>query len=234
MAESAQAKTFSYNGAFHFTEKGSDRKTAAYKLGFMPRIGLAWRLDNWTVLRAGYGRFIVPASLANTERDDLGEIDLGGFTPTTVVPPVLAGIPQSYLSNPFRWAWIQSSERSSAGTPTSAARSPSTSTNSVPPSATASTSPSRDSCPGNSSPTSLLHNFVSHDQYSLNLEHDGSAAFVQVRQRPDADRQQSVLQLWNRGDIPRHIAAQRQDCQCRIAAWCPIRSMAPSPRPAPI
>jgi hypothetical protein len=26
---------------------------------------------------------------------------LGGFTPTTVVPPVLAGIPQSYLSNPF-------------------------------------------------------------------------------------------------------------------------------------
>ena len=101
MAESAQAKTFSYNGAFHFTEKGNDRKTSAYKLGFMPRIGLAWRLDNWTVLRAGYGRFIVPASLANTERDDLGEIDLGGFTPTTVVPPVLAGIPQSYLSNPF-------------------------------------------------------------------------------------------------------------------------------------
>ena len=67
----------------------------------MPRIGVAWRLDDRSVLRAGYGRFIVPASLANTERDDLGEIDLGGFTPTTVVPPVLAGIPQSYLSNPF-------------------------------------------------------------------------------------------------------------------------------------
>ena len=54
-----------------------------------------------TVLRAGYGRYVVPASLANPERDDLGEIDLGGFTPTTVVPPVLAGVPQSYLSNPF-------------------------------------------------------------------------------------------------------------------------------------
>ena len=101
MAESAQAKTFAYNGAFHFTESGSDRKTSAYKLAFMPRIGVAWRLGNRTVLRAGYGRFVVPASLANTERDDLGEIDLGGFTPTTVVPPVLAGIPQSYLSNPF-------------------------------------------------------------------------------------------------------------------------------------
>ena len=39
MAESAQAKTFIYNGAFHFTEDGNDRKTSAYKLGFMPRVG---------------------------------------------------------------------------------------------------------------------------------------------------------------------------------------------------
>ena len=101
MAESAGAKNFTYNGAFHFTEDGNSHKTVPWKLGFMPRVGVAWRLGDRTVLRAGYGRFVVPASLANTERDDLGEIDLGGFTPTTVVPPVLAGIPQSYLSTPF-------------------------------------------------------------------------------------------------------------------------------------
>ena len=35
--------------------------------------------------------FVVPSSLANPERDTLGEIDLGGFTPTTAVPSVLAG-----------------------------------------------------------------------------------------------------------------------------------------------
>lgn len=101
MAESNGAKGFIYNGAFHFTEDGNKRKTAMDKNGFMPRVGLAWRLGDRSVLRAGYARFIVPPSLANSERDTLGEIDLGGFTPTTVAPPVLAGIPQSYLANPF-------------------------------------------------------------------------------------------------------------------------------------
>lgn len=101
MAESSGAKNFLYNGNFHFTEDGNKRKTAMDKNGFMPRVGLALRLDDRSVLRAGYGRFIVPASLANSERDTLGEIDLGGFTPTTVVPAVLAGVPQSYLARPF-------------------------------------------------------------------------------------------------------------------------------------
>src|SRR5262249_52029604 len=99
MAESAGTKGFTYNGAFHFTENGSKRKTDMDKNGFMPRVGLAWRLGGRTVLRAGYARYIVPPSLANTERDTLGEIDLGGFTPTTVAPPLLNGVPQSYLSN---------------------------------------------------------------------------------------------------------------------------------------
>jgi hypothetical protein len=67
----------------------------------MPRAGLAWKLNDKSVLRVGYGRFIVPASLANPERDTLGEIDLGGFTPRTNAPAVLAGIPQSYLASPF-------------------------------------------------------------------------------------------------------------------------------------
>lgn len=101
MAESTGAKTFSYNGAFYFTENGNKRKTSADKLAFMPRAGLAWRVNDKSVIRVGYGRFVVPASLANTERDTLGEIDLGGFTPTTVVPAVLAGVPQAYLANPF-------------------------------------------------------------------------------------------------------------------------------------
>jgi hypothetical protein len=101
MAESAGLKNFIYNGAFSFTEDGNNRKTSPDKWGFMPRAGLAWRLKDKTVIRVGYGRFIVPASLANPERDTLGEIDLGGFTPRTNAPAVLSGIPQSYLANPF-------------------------------------------------------------------------------------------------------------------------------------
>jgi len=70
-------------------------------VGIYAAPGLAWKLNDKTVLRVGYGRFVVPASLANPERDTLGEIDLGGFTPRTNAPAVLAGIPQSYLASPF-------------------------------------------------------------------------------------------------------------------------------------
>jgi hypothetical protein len=101
MAESAGQKTYLYNGAFYFTEPGNRRKTSPDRYGFMPRAGLAWRLGDTAVIRLGYGRFVVPASLANSERDTLGEIDLGGFSPTTAVPALLAGVPQSYLANPF-------------------------------------------------------------------------------------------------------------------------------------
>ena len=119
----------------------------------MPRIGLAWRTAIRTVLRAGYGRFIVPASLANTERDDLGEIDLGGFTPTTVVPAVLAGIPQSYLANPFPFG-LDPIIGKKFGRYTNLGSAVSVDEyRQRTPSATASTSPSRDSCPGNSSQT---------------------------------------------------------------------------------
>jgi Carboxypeptidase regulatory-like domain len=101
MAESAGQKSFIYNGAFRFTESGNKHKTSPDPYGFMPRIGLAWRFTDKSVLRLGYGRFVVPASLANPERDTLGEIDLGGFTPTSVVPATVGGVPQAYLANPF-------------------------------------------------------------------------------------------------------------------------------------
>src|SRR5206468_831484 len=80
---------------------GNRHKTSPDKLAFMPRVGLARKMNDKSVLRVGYGRFVVPASLANPERDGLGEIDLGGFTPRTATPAVNAGVPQSYLANPF-------------------------------------------------------------------------------------------------------------------------------------
>ena len=101
MGESAGQKSYLYSGAFYFTEDGNKRKTSVDKNGWMPRLGVAWRLNDLSAIRGGYGRFVVPSSLANSERDTLGEIDLGGFTPTTVVPSVQAGIPRAYLANPF-------------------------------------------------------------------------------------------------------------------------------------
>jgi hypothetical protein len=101
MAQSAGAKGYTYNGAFYFTEEGNKRKTNAWAMGFMPRVGVAWRLDEKTAIRAGYGRFVTPTELANSERDTLGEIDLAAFSPATSVLSAVNGIPAAYLGDPF-------------------------------------------------------------------------------------------------------------------------------------
>ena len=101
MAQSAGATGYTYNGAFSFTEEGNKRKTNAWTGGFMPRIGLAWRLGEKTAFRAGYGRFVTPTELANSERDSLGEIDLAAFNPITNGLSNVNGVPVAFLANPF-------------------------------------------------------------------------------------------------------------------------------------
>lgn len=101
MAESARAKTYSYNGAFYFTEDDNRRATSADKLQIMPRIGASFRLDHKTALRAGYGRFYTPSSLTDSGNEPLGQLDLASFSPTTNALPLSTGVPQAYLSDPF-------------------------------------------------------------------------------------------------------------------------------------
>ena len=101
MAQSAGATSYTYNGAFYFTSEDAKRKTSAWKGGLMPRVGVAWRIDDKTALRAGYGRFVTPTELANSERDTLGELDLAAFSPATSVLSAVNGVPQAYLANPF-------------------------------------------------------------------------------------------------------------------------------------
>jgi hypothetical protein len=101
MAESMGQNSFNYNGAFSFTEDGNNRATSADKWEFMPRVGLAFRLDNKTAIRVGYGRFFTPNSLIMPDRDANGELPLGAFSPTTTANPLLSGIPQAFLANPF-------------------------------------------------------------------------------------------------------------------------------------
>jgi outer membrane receptor protein involved in Fe transport len=57
MAESAGQKSYIYNGAFSFTTDGNKRATSADRMEFMPRVGLAFRLDSKMAIRIGYGRF---------------------------------------------------------------------------------------------------------------------------------------------------------------------------------
>ncbi|NWG13740.1 MAG: hypothetical protein HXY20_09415, partial [Acidobacteria bacterium] len=101
MAESALQKRYLYNGAFYFTEENARRATNSYKLQFMPRLGAAYRLDNKTALRIGYARFYTPNSYTDSGNEPLGSLNLAAFSPITSVLPLLTGVPQAFLSNPF-------------------------------------------------------------------------------------------------------------------------------------
>lgn len=101
MQESAGQKGFLYNGAFYFTDKGRNRATASDKFQFMPRIGLAYRVDDRTALRVGYGRFFTPNSFTDSGNEPLGSLNLAAFSPITDVLPALQGVPQAFLANPF-------------------------------------------------------------------------------------------------------------------------------------
>lgn len=90
----------SYNGAWLFTDSSNPYSWNAPKGLFMPRLGLAWRVNDKTALRAGWARYIVPSTLTDG-LNILGSVPYPGFdaTSTTVAP--LNGVPQARLSDPF-------------------------------------------------------------------------------------------------------------------------------------
>lgn len=89
-----------YNGAWIFTDDNNRSSWNAPKNLFMPRLGLAWRLNDRTSLRVGFARYIIPASLAQG-LDILGSVQYPGFDATSTAIAPLLGVPQATLSNPF-------------------------------------------------------------------------------------------------------------------------------------
>jgi hypothetical protein len=89
-----------YSGAWIFTDSDHRGSWNGQKNLFMPRAGLAYRLDSKTALRFGYARYLVPPTLTDG-LDVLGSVLYPGFEATTNGLPLLTGVPQSRLSNPF-------------------------------------------------------------------------------------------------------------------------------------
>ncbi|MEP7365384.1 MAG: TonB-dependent receptor [Acidobacteriota bacterium] len=89
-----------YNGAWIFTDANNRGSWKAQRGLFLPRAGLAYRVNDKTSVRFGYARYLVPGSLADG-LDILGSVQYPGFDAQTNAVPLLAGVPQSRLSNPF-------------------------------------------------------------------------------------------------------------------------------------
>jgi hypothetical protein len=95
-----------WTGAWIFADSENRNSWNAQKNLFLPRFGLAYRLDNKTALRFGYARYVVPGSLTDG-LDILGSVFYPGFDATTTAIGAINGVPQQRLSNPFPGGLVQ-------------------------------------------------------------------------------------------------------------------------------
>jgi hypothetical protein len=89
-----------YNGAWIFTDSNNRNSWNPPKNLFMPRVGLAYRVNDKTAIRAGYARYIIPSTLTDG-LDILGSVLVPGFSASTSTIGHIQGVPQQRLSNPF-------------------------------------------------------------------------------------------------------------------------------------
>ena len=87
-----------FNGAFQFTDSEHRGQWDAGAGRWSPRIGAAYRVNDKTSIRAAYGRYYTPWIAGTT---DFNNLTTPGFTNYTGAPPVVQGVPQMHLSNPF-------------------------------------------------------------------------------------------------------------------------------------
>lgn len=88
-----------YNGVYNFATSSHPGMYNAPKAVFMPRFGFAFKIDDKTAFRFGYGRFIMPFAKSNYN-NSLGVAYPGLDASQNTLSPVL-GVPQVLLSDPF-------------------------------------------------------------------------------------------------------------------------------------
>lgn len=91
----------SFNGAWIFTSANNRHAWNRTVMNILPRLGGAFRIDDRSVLRFGWGRYLSPSSRI---RDPLGDFvnQYAGFSTSTPGPGTVSnGRPQATLSNPF-------------------------------------------------------------------------------------------------------------------------------------
>ena len=87
-----------FNGAMVYTSAAHPRMYSAPWSNFLPRLGIAYRVNDKTAIRAGYARFAVPWVMIHPETGGLG---VNGFSQSTSALGPLSGTPRALLSNPY-------------------------------------------------------------------------------------------------------------------------------------
>jgi hypothetical protein len=89
---------YKFNGAMVYTSDSSPRMYDAPWTTFLPRAGIAIRLNDRTAFRAGYARYAVPWVTIHPET---GGLATNGFSQSTPVLGPLQGVPRTMVSDPF-------------------------------------------------------------------------------------------------------------------------------------
>jgi len=89
-----------FNGAWIFTDSKHPGNWDPPSVLWEPRIGMALRVNDKTAIRAGYARYVTPATLTQG-LNIIGSVFYDGFSAITTAVAALQGVPQVTLSNPF-------------------------------------------------------------------------------------------------------------------------------------
>ncbi|MCX6631338.1 MAG: TonB-dependent receptor, partial [Candidatus Solibacter sp.] len=106
------AGSWTFNGAYQFTDSSHRDQWSAGKGTLSPRIGIAFRLNDKMSIRAAYGRYITPWTNASVNMsNEGGGANLlegaipGSFSYYTGAYPMVQGVPVMNLKNPFPSAY---------------------------------------------------------------------------------------------------------------------------------
>ncbi|MCC6540272.1 MAG: carboxypeptidase regulatory-like domain-containing protein [Bryobacterales bacterium] len=87
-----------FNGAFQFADSSNRGQWNAGRGGFSPRIGMAYRINDATSFRIGYGRYLTPWTGGTFNIFDTIYV---GYKNVTGAYPAVLGVPSARLRDPF-------------------------------------------------------------------------------------------------------------------------------------
>jgi hypothetical protein len=88
-----------FNGAWMFADDGNRKIFNTSKDGFMPRAGLALRVNDQTAFHVAYSRWITPVTM--TQPFLTTAMPVYGYSARSTIAPAVNGVPAVKLSDPF-------------------------------------------------------------------------------------------------------------------------------------